>query len=236
MSVYWALKDYPSEFIKSCEKIRPAEPDEEVVFPKNTSSGKKYNARLKAKFDELVLNRNANRALSYFFINRTVWGGRVNYDIESRLYFSNPTGWNIVKTDRLWQAAAVLKGTKITCGSYEELLSSDGEDVFIYCDPPYVVDTSAAAPSKLYQASFTLEDHQNFRDYVTKSPHKICISYDDDPQGMVRKWYSGKQFNINECAWTYCGTSSADGASKTKKKGRELIITNYPPEKPKRIF
>ncbi len=95
--------------------------------------GKLHNKRLGEKFKELLEDRENDPALSYFFINRTVWAGRVNYSIPSRLYYSNPQGWNITKTPKLRQAGELMKDTKITCGDFAPLLQEPGKDVWIYC-------------------------------------------------------------------------------------------------------
>jgi hypothetical protein len=42
---------------------------------------------------------------------------------------------------------------------------------------------------------------------------------------FIRNLY--KDYNLSSEQWTYSGTSSADGASKTKQKGKELIIKNF---------
>lgn len=227
MAVYLALRDNSDEFISKCRSINPEQSWEDKTYPKAGSSGKQYNARLKAAFDQLIKDRENDPAFSYFFVNRTVWGGRVNYDMPSRLYFSNPSGWNITVTNRLQCAADLLKGTIITCGNYKQLLAQPSEynNVWIYCDPPYVVDTEAISSSKLYKYGFTKQDHIALRDDILDSHHKVCISYDDDPDGMIRELYRG--FYIHELEWTYSGTSSSKNASKTKKKGKELLITNY---------
>ena len=218
IAVYKALRDSPEAFIKKCRDILPIQMGElEVSTKKN---GKKYNQRLGAKFQELVDNKDTDPALSYFFINRTVWAGRVNYSLPSRLYYSNPTGWNIVKTNALEEAARHIKNTKITCGDFEPLLTEPGEGVVIYCDPPYVVNTDMGKMDQQYEYNFTLEDHLRFVEAVKKCVHKVCISYDDCSE--VREWFSGSQFRIYEVQWKYSGSSM-----EKKKIGRELIIINY---------
>lgn len=226
ISVYNALKNDPDTFINQCRDIAPPGVDEPEVYPKKNSRGRKYNERLKNKFDELVDDRTRNPALSYFFINRTVWAGRVNYEQPSRLYFSNPNGWNIVNTDRLERAAEILSGARITCGDYKTVLSAEGEDVWIYCDPPYMKDTELHSMSKQYKCGFTVEDHKRFAKAVRECKHKICISYDDHE--MIRSLFPENLFRIFRTSWTYSGTSSAKSqGSKKKRKGDELIITNY---------
>lgn len=219
IEVYLALRDRPTEFIERCKSIKPARPDEPLVYPTPGSSGKKYNKRLKQQFDALKFNTEEDQAFRYFFINRTVWAGRVNYEQKSRLYFSNPEGWDIVATQRLEQAVEHLEGVKITCGDYADLLSASGENVWIYCDPPYMRDTKLSATDKLYAHGFTMEDHERFAKLANRCKHKLCISYDDDPD--VRGLFKG--FTIIPQQWTYCGTSSEE-----KAMGKELLILNYP--------
>jgi DNA adenine methylase len=224
IEVYKALNDRPEQFIAACREIEPPKEGEPLTSSK--VGGKPlWNARLKRWFDHFADNENCDQALRYFFINRTVWAGRVNYDLPSRMYYSNPNGWNIVKTNKLECAANVLKGTRITCGSYSSLLAEAGIDVFIYLDPPYYVNTHLNKNSQLYKYNFTVEDHIALAENVKNCNHMVMLSYDDDKDGFIRSLYKG--FYIHKENWTYCGTSSAKGMSKTKKIGNELIITNY---------
>ncbi len=218
IEVYRALQERPNSFIKDCRKISPPRKGEPEVYPKASSKGKKYNKRLKEKFDFFAENEKCDQALRYYFVNRTVWMGRVNYEELSRMYFSNPSGWNIVKSNKLEDAAECLIGTKITTGDFEPLLYESGDDVWIYCDPPYVKDTELARNSKLYKYGFTMEDHSRLASALSCCPHRFCLSYDNHP--LVLELY--KSFNIVEHEWAY------SGSSKSKKDiGRELLITNY---------
>lgn len=221
ISVYKELKENSKKFIKKCRKIESEKEDDLLVKAK--SGGKALcNARLKSVFDKLKNNK-SDPALKYLFINRTVWGGRVNYDIESRLYFSNPSGWKIVHTDKIEKAANIIKNTKITSLDYKKVLEEEGENVLIYLDPPYVSNTKLDKNSRLYKHNFEDNDHEELCDNIKNCKHKIILSYDDNP--LIRKLY--KNFNIYKTSWIYCGTSSAKTHSKSKKTGKELIITNY---------
>ena len=221
ISVYVALRDRPEEFIKLCREIKPAEKDEPLTSSR--PGGKEiYNKRLKEVFDDFLTNPSTDKALKYFFFNRTNWGGRTDYTRPSRMYFSNPSGWNIVKKDTLEKASVLLKDVQITNESYERLLEEPGNDVFIYCDPPYLVNTGFNDGSLLYRHNFTLDDHTRLAQNVRKCPHKVLLSYDDDEDGIIRDLYSGANFNISEENWKYCGSSCQQ-----KKIGKELIITNY---------
>ena len=220
IAVYTALRDRPLEFIKSCRNIAPIKANEPVTSA-GPRGGKPLNARLKKVFDDLKFNNNCDQALRYFFINRTVHSGRVNYNIPSRVYYSNPTGWNIVKNDLLEQAAEHLQDVQITCGDYELLLTTPGEHVWLYLDPPYVVNTNLANSSRLYEHNFELDDHERLASVVKKCRHNIMLSYDNCD--LIRTLYKG--FNFIEKSWTYCGAA----ANITKATGNELLILNYEP-------
>ena len=223
IEVYRALAERPNEFIRKCREIEPVREDDPLT-ESGPRGGKPTNARLRAIFRNICLNEDADQALRYYFVNRTVHGsGRVNYDIPSRLYFSNPTGWNIVATKALEKAAKHIKGTQITCGDYQPLFTEDGEDVWIYADPPYAKNNNLSASSQLYQHVFEIEDHEQLAEVVRNCKHNVCISYDDDSDGMIRSLY--KDFDILRAGeWAYCGTTN-----KKKELGKELLIVNYEP-------
>ena len=225
IAVYEALRDSPDDFIASCRAIEPVKEGEATVKSKKTSNkdSKEYNSRLKSVFDKFVEDETMDAALRYFYINRTVWGGRVTYDPNqrSRLYFSNPEGWNVVKSNLLEKVANHLRGTKITCDSYENTLSAPGDDVVVYLDPPYVVNSELSRNSQLYEFGFNMEDHKRFRDTVLSSNHKVCISYDD--HDLIRNLFRETDgFHLYKETWKYSGTGKG-----IKDNGRELIITNY---------
>ena len=155
MAVYAALRYCAEEFIAKCRAIAPAQPDDRMTG-RGVRGGAPKNARLKAIFDQLKLDESADQALRYFFINRTNFGsGRVNYDIPSRQCFGSSAGWTIAAIDRLEQAASALQGVRLTCGDYLPLFEEPGDDVLIFADPPYVVNSGLSASSQLYQHSFT---------------------------------------------------------------------------------
>lgn len=216
ISVYKALRDNKEEFIRKCRAIKLSQPDDFKILVGKTLQ----NKRLYDTFQEMVKNKDIDPALSYFFINRTVWAGRVNYKIPSRLYFSNPDGWKIVHSNKLEQAARHIEKTRITCGDYSVLLAEPGQDVMIFADPPYVHNTEMPPTDQQYEYNFTYEDHERFAKLAKQCVHKMCISYDD--HSMVRDLFAGSQFKIHEANWKYSGSSLSK-----KKTGKELILVNY---------
>ena len=177
------------------------------------------------------------RAVQYYYLNRTVWGGRVVFDPKrkSRLYFSNPGGWDYLdkKLAHLKLISQKLRGVKITCSDFDACLDHTTAETFIYADPPYMCDTDFSYTSKLYDKSFTLDCHRRLAERFNAIPAKVMISYDDCPG--VRKLYSGSRWHLVELRWKYCGThavsqeAKAAGQKEKKVDGKELLILNYEP-------
>jgi len=217
-----ALRDTPGEFIAACRAIAPATPDDPMTA-QGPRGGAPKNARLKAVFDTIKLDDDADQALRYFVVNRMVHGsGRVNYAIPNRLFFGSHEGWDIVATDRLQQAAAALQGVRLTCGDYHQVLEEGGDDVWCFLDPPYVVNSALSASSQQYEFNFTEQDHTDLAAAVRKCRHAVMLTYDDCE--LVRNLYPEPEYWIDELAWMYSGTTLA-----TKRLARELVICNYVP-------
>jgi len=173
------------------------------------------------------------RAVQYYYINRTVWGGRVVYDPtrSSRLYFSNAPGWNNLekKLALLEQVSQKLQGVKITAQSFEYCFEGAAADTFFYLDPPYLRDSAASRTDRLYDKEFALEQHKLLAQLVRKTDAKVMISYEDSEE--TRSLYKG--WRIEALQWTYSGTHAVSREKKKqqekekKVKGRELLIMNY---------
>jgi DNA adenine methylase len=219
VAVYQALDDRPEEFSALSRSTPPAGPSNKITAagPRGAAP---YVERLRAEFDAVRSDKKCDQAFRYFYLNRTGWGGRVNYDVPSRQYFSNPAGWNIVSGRRLEEAAAHIRGTKITCGDYAILFSAPGYNVWIYADPPYLIQANTKRTSQLYQHVFTLQDHLRLAETVKACRHAVAISYNDDPDGVVRSLYPEREgFRFVEKTWPYCGTTRP-----RKATGKELLI------------
>ena len=171
--------------------------------------------------DELNQNRNAlsefQRAVRFFVLNRITFSGIVDSGgFSQSAYEKRFTDSSI---ERVKNISPYLAGAKITNGDYTEALCQDGDNVFIFLDPPYW----KATESKLYGVRGTLHtafDHAQFAENMRKCPHKWLITYDDSP--IIREFFAFAE--IQE--WTlqygmnnYRKTSAA--------KGDELFIKNY---------
>ncbi len=222
-ALYATLRDGFDEFAKLCKQQKG---DRRRIF--------NYWAVERRDLMELSGNENLlERAVQYYFLNRTVWGGRVVFDPrrKSRLYFSNPGGWDYLekKLEHLRRISQKLQGVKITCQDYEKCLADATPDTFIYADPPYYRESTGHITDKLYDKSFDIDCHRRLADALGSTRAKVMISYDDCPE--VRKLYKG--WRIEDLQWKYCGRyavtneAKASGTKEEKVTGRELLIMNY---------
>ena len=208
---FWKeVRDNVPDLIATLREIRTTAVDGRALFEELTEAK-----------DELNQNRNAlsefQRAVRFFVLNRITFSGIVDSGgFSQSAYEKRFTDSSI---ERVKNISPYLAGTKITNGDYIEALCQDGDNVFIFLDPPYW----KATESKLYGVRGTLHttfDHAQFAENMRKCPHKWLITYDDSP--IIRELFAFAE--IQE--WTlqygmnnYRKTSAA--------KGDELFIKNY---------
>jgi len=164
------------------------------------------------------------RALRFFVLNRITFSGLA----ESGGYSDGAFNHRFTESsiERLKKASEILQNTLITNEDYENLLNKEGEEVFIFLDPPYLSKTK----SKLYGKKGDLHetfDHERFAKAIKKCKHKWLITYDDSKE--VRELFSkpedkGKIF-IYEWELQY---GMNNYKQEKAAKGKELFISNYP--------
>ena len=185
------------------------------------SNGRTLFAKLTEDKDLLNQDRDMlpefERAVRFFVLNRITFSGIVDSGGYSQAaYEKRFTDSSIARAKMISQ---YLSGVKITCGDYTDSLFQDGQDVFIFLDPPYW----KATESKLYGTRGTLHtsfDHAQFAENMKKCSHKWLITYDDSP--VIRELFDFAE--IQEWTLQY-------GMNNYKKdfaaKGNELFIKNY---------
>jgi DNA adenine methylase len=169
------------------------------------------------------LNENINgfndleRAAAFFIYNRITFSGTSLSGGFSEGAFTGRFTESSIQ--RLNQFAKVINGSTITNLDYEELVKQDGENVFIFLDPPYY----SATKSALYGKNGNLHksfDHNRFAENMRNCNHKWLITYDDSP--FIRELFSF----ANIIAWdlTYGMRNVTESSD---QQGKELFISNY---------
>ena len=169
------------------------------------------------------LNKNMNdfddleKAAAFFIFNRVTFSGTTLSGGYSESAFTGRFTESSIK--RLNDLAKVINGTTITNCDYEELLKKEGENVFIFLDPPYY----SATKSALYGKNGNLHksfDHKRFAQNMKNCTHKWLITYDDSD-------YIRELFHFaNVVSWnlTYGMRNITENSDQT---GKELFISNY---------
>ncbi len=203
---FWKVaKENLSELVEQIEFIKKTSEDGRILFDSIV-------AQLKDDLTEL------QRAIRFFVLNRITFSGTVDSGGYSQKAFESR--FTDSSIHRLKQLRAVLENVEVSNLDYSELLYIDGQDVFIFLDPPYFTATK----SRLYGKNGDLHlgfDHKKFAEHMKGCPHKWMITYDDCEE--VRNNFADS--HLFEWEFQY-------GMNNYKKdfaaKGKELIITNYP--------
>jgi DNA adenine methylase len=157
------------------------------------------------------------RAVRFFVLNRITFSGTIESGGYSEESFHKRFTYSSI--ERLEKLENILQNIKITNLDYSHLLNPEGEDIFLFLDPPYFYATK----SKLYGKDGNLHtsfDHQRFAEFLIQCRHHYLITYDDSPE--IRKNF--ESFNIFAWEMQYgMNNYKQNGAA----KGKELFITNY---------
>jgi DNA adenine methylase len=157
------------------------------------------------------------RAVRFFVLNRITFSGTVDSGGYSQQAFERR--FTDSSIERLQKLSSVLSLVRITNQDYEELLFQNGENVFIFLDPPYFRSTKSC----LYGVKGNLHtsfDHERFANNMRRCSHQWLITYDDSPEirelfdfAKITPW--NLQYGMNN----YKQTSAA--------AGQEIMIQNY---------
>lgn len=203
--LFWKLaQSNLLDLVEAVQKIKTTRTDGRVLFEELTQ----------VKIEELS---ELQRAVRFFVLNRITFSGTVESGGFSQEAFHKR--FTDSSIERLEKLAEVLQEVKITNLDYSEVLAAEGQDVFIFLDPPYFIATR----SKLYGKNGDLHtcfDHQRFAAMVKQCPHQWLITYDDSP--TIRQNFTWT--NIFEWEMQYGMNNYKQSLA---AKGKELFITNY---------
>ncbi len=193
-------------------------------IPSRFNDGKALFYDLRRNFKRLP---ETGRAAALYFLNRSSFSGLTfsgSYSQEAYKGRFLPSGF-----DNLLKVGAVLEGVSITQNSYDSpihplltdtILSGQGNDVFIFLDPPYfkVSRNDMYGRNGSHNKSF---DHERFAELLKKCPHKWMLTIDDHPDAYRLFGWA----NVHAVSVAYPLNAKS---CKTLKKTTELLITNYP--------
>ena len=171
----------------------------------------------------VFLNENINffndleKAAAFFIYNRITFSGTTLSGGYSESAFVGRFTESSIK--RLNNLANIINGSEITNYDYEKLLKKEGDNVFIFLDPPYYSATKSALYGKNGNLHKTFE-HRRFAENMKNCKHKWLITYDDSE--YIRSLFSFA--NIQSWNLTYGMRNITENSNQI---GEELFISNY---------
>ena len=226
---FWINDIYENlyHFWKQCQQ-NPDELIKQIQYWRdNSNEGKelhKYLLENIESFDDL------NKASAFFVFNRITFSGTTESGGFSNAAFNKRFTQSSIT--RVKELSKILDKTKITNLDYQQVIEEEGDNVFIFLDPPYYSATKSALYGKnghLHKAF----DHERFAEVLKSVKHKWLITYDDSE--YIRELFSFA--NIIEWNLTYGMRNVGNNGD---QKGKELFISNYPiagkQEKTKTLF
>jgi DNA adenine methylase len=172
----------------------------------------KFLRENKESFSEIEI------AAAFFVFNRITFSGTTEAGGFSAQAFEKR--FTDSSIERLKRIPEILQNVKITNSDYEEVLNKEGENVFIFLDPPYFSATNSALYGKngnLHKAF----DHERFAENLKKCRHRWLLTYDDS--AFIRELFSFA--NIADWNLTY---GMRNVTTDSNQKANELFISNYP--------
>ena len=201
---FWnECKENPNDLIESILEFRSKYPD-----------GKELHRFLINNIDSF---NSIKKAAAFFIFNRITFSGTTESGGFSNAAFHKRFTESSI--ERVKSLSNILVNTKISNLDYEKVISTEGEDVFLFLDPPYYSATKSALYGKNGALHKTF-DHERFANVMKHTKHKWLITYDDSD--YIRNLFSFA--NIRAWDLTY-GMRNVNKES--NQLGKELFISNY---------
>ena len=121
-----------------------------------------------------------DRAVAFYIVNKCSFSGLTESSSFSKS--ASDSNFSIRGIERLPSYSKLIQRWKITCLSYEELVS-DETLTFIYADPPYDIKDALYGYKGDKHKGF---DHATFADVFDKCLCNVMISYNDHPDIVMR--------------------------------------------------
>lgn len=201
---FWnECKENPNALIDSILELRVKYPDGKELY--------RFLLNNIDSFDSI------KKAAAFFIFNRITFSGTTESGGFSNAAFHKRFTESSI--ERVKSLSNILLNTKISNYDYEEVISKDGEDVFLFLDPPYYSATKSALYGKNGSLHKTF-DHERFANVMKDTKHKWLITYDDSD--YIKDLFSFA--NIQPWGLTY-GMRNVNKDS--NQNGKELFISNY---------
>lgn len=188
---------------------------------------KEYYLQMRDRYNKKIINHELDFecAAMMIWLNKHCFNGlyRVNSKGLFNVPYNNKKSGKSIKEENLLAIGEYLKNSdvQILHGDFEDACRDAQEGDFVYFDSPYVPVSDTANFTDYTKDGFTKEDHIRLAELfkkLTNNGVKVMLSNNDVE--FVHELYSG--FNIESI-----DVRRAINSNAAKRKGREVIITNY---------
>lgn len=213
--MYKTVRDNCEELIMTLNKI---DQDHEI-------EPKTYYYSRRDLFNQKIISKeyDIEMAALFIYLNKHCFNGlyRVNKKGLFNVPFNNRVIGKSFDEHNLKEISKYFQDVVINNGDFSEILNTAGKDDFVFFDSPYdlINDTSFESYTK---SGFPLEEHIRLADIFKELTTKgvLCMLTNHNTH-LINELY--KDFNIEVVTVRRSINSDA-----TKRKGEEVIITNYP--------
>lgn len=157
------------------------------------------------------------QAVAFFVMNKCSYSGLTENSTFSPQ--ASQSNFSLVGIEKLPKYSHIIKNWKITNIDYEPVMNTEGENVFVFLDPPYDIKDFLYGTGRKLHSSFS---HERFADDVDKCPHRFMITYNLNDWLLNRY----KDYNLNEWKLRYSMVHRGEKGSQDNVK-TELLVTNY---------
>lgn len=157
-------------------------------------------------------------AAAFFIFNRITFSGTTESGGYSEQAFIGRFTESSIY--RLKQFGRIIIDTKITNEDFQYVIEEDGENVFLFLDPPYY----SATKSALYGKNGRLHkqfDHARLAKVLKNTKHKWLMTYDDS--SYIRGLYSSFTSIVS---WDLM-YGMRNVSKESNQVGKEIFVSNY---------
>ncbi len=222
-AAYNIINDIDEELVTTYRILQNSETRDQLVkmVQKEVASKERWR-----EVFEFVPKNDLEVAFKYYYLNRTSFSGKLispawGYREKRSL---PPSRWS----EKILPCGKLLEGVEITCADFEDIINrkAKGKCVLMFVDPPYFKPQK----KKHYRHGFTLQDHIRLAECLKKTKYNFILTYEDAEE--VRELYSWAYINDIEFSYRVDNSAINEGV---RRKGAELIITNFRVSKPEQL-
>ena len=218
------------------KRVKEDSPRTKGIASKTAEQGRELHAWCRKNINDKDGNE-LQTACLWYILNKLSYSGMAMIGSYAKLAWDqNFTDRCIANLPNVSGIMHKVKSLKITNLDYSVLLGPEGENVFIYMDPPYKIPHSLYGKNGNMHKGF---DHKLFADKTKECKHKWMITYNDDPE--IREWFPDPPYHPTSWDLQYTMKAAkrtaegdlaseknvnADDIKKSGKSGKELLILN----------